>query len=244
MRFSTLHSGHTNFVLSQDDFRPSARLAVESFGVCIQPLSLAPYCSQTLLNQTQLTGRYSIVRNRARRTSQAKSNKSFMTSHCLYRRKRNAALVDLTASTDRGVLQSAAACWTQLFDSQSPISSPPSYPCIPPSSDCCLSPQADYEENPFSRRAAEFVPSPNLNNARWNALGSPSIEANYLTEAVMGSLPKAMTPSERTRMSSRLGMSPSLRDVKDLPEVRPPRGGDKLELCKVWRRLSGRAHFA
>jgi hypothetical protein len=79
--------------------------------------------------------------------------------------------------------------------------------------------QADYEENPFSRRAAEFVPSPAHNNARWNALGSPSIEANYLTEAVVGSLPKAMTPSERTRMTSRLGASPSLKTMKDIPEV-------------------------
>jgi hypothetical protein len=49
--------------------------------------------------------------------------------------------------------------------------------------------------------------------------------SNFVSEAVIGSLPKGLTDQEKARIAASLPMSPALNTLADLPKVSPIRLG-------------------
>ena len=56
---------------------------------------------------------------------------------------------------------------------------------------------------------------------RWEAMGRPSISANFFLPSMYGSLPKALSVEERLSISRNTPMSASLREVRNRTPVRP-----------------------
>lgn len=69
----------------------------------------------------------------------------------------------------------------------------------------------DYALSPTGRRAGKEVPP--------SSLSKTSISTNFLTEAVIGSLPKGLTQSEREAVAASTPLSPSLNLLNSLPKT-------------------------
>ena len=62
--------------------------------------------------------------------------------------------------------------------------------------------------------------TPQEDRKRWEAMGRPSISANFFLPSMYGSLPKALSQEERLSISRNTPMSASLREVRNRTPVR------------------------
>lgn len=71
---------------------------------------------------------------------------------------------------------------------------------------------------------------------RWEAMGRPSLTANFFSPSMYGSLPKALSHEERLSISRNTPMSASLREVRNRTPVRPLRltHSSMQSLVNVW----------
>ena len=69
--------------------------------------------------------------------------------------------------------------------------------------------QVDYALSPTGRRSGKEVPP--------SSLSRESVNTNFLTQAVIGSLPKGLTPAEREAVAASTPLSPSLNLLNSLP---------------------------